>query len=136
MCGLPKNPYCEVCARANIQRRHTIDQVVMLEEDGSRAKTQPVEFGDQVTGYHMKRSEDDAEDTDVPVDTVAAVFLDRATKWIVVYPKSSKSAKHFIEAMNHFACSKDKISNFYCDNALELVTAARACHWRLSTATT
>ena len=39
----------------------------------------------------MIRSEDDIEDTDVPVDTVAAVFLDKATKWIAVYPESSKS---------------------------------------------
>ncbi len=65
---------------------------MMLEEDGTRAKKHPVKFGDQVTGDHMRRSEDDTEDTDVPVDTVAAVFLDRATKWIAVYPKSSKSA--------------------------------------------
>ena len=69
-------------------------------------------FGYQVTGYHLIRSEDDTEDTDVPVDTVAAVFLDRATTWIAVYPKSSKSAKHTVEAMKHFAVSKDRVSNF------------------------
>ncbi len=69
------------------------------------AKKQPVTSRDQVTGDHMIRSEDDAGDTDVPVDTVAAVFLDRATKWIAV-------AKHTIEAMKHFAGSKDKVSNF------------------------
>ena len=40
----------------------------------------------------MIRNDNDAGDTDVPVDTVAAVFLDRATKWIAVYPRSSKSA--------------------------------------------
>ena len=62
--------------------------------------------------------------------------MDRATKWIAVYPISSKSAKHTIEAMRHFAGSKDKVSSFYCDNAPELVTAARSCQWRLSTATT
>ena len=89
-----------------------------------------------MTGYHLIRNEYDAEDTDVPVDTVAAVFLDRATKWIAVYPNSSKSAKHTTEAMRHFVGSKDKISNFYCDNAPELITAARACQRRLSTATT
>ena len=62
--------------------------------------------------------------------------MDRATKWIAVYPKSSKSAKHTIEAMKHFAGSKDRVSSFYCDKAPELITAARACQWRLSTATT
>ena len=38
----------------------------------------------------MIRNEDDTEDTDVPVDTVAVVFLDRATKWIAVYHKVVK----------------------------------------------
>ena len=65
----------------------------MLEDDGISAKKQPVRLGDQVTGGHLIRNEDDTEDTDVPVDTVAAVFVDRTTKWIAVYPKSSKSAK-------------------------------------------
>ena len=84
----------------------------------------------------MIRSEDDAEDTDVPVDTVAVVFLDRATKWIAVYPKSSTSAKHTIEAVKHFAGPEDKIASFYCDNAPELISGARACQWRFSTAAT
>ena len=62
--------------------------------------------------------------------------MDRATKWIAVYPKSSKSAKHTIEEMKHSTGSKDEVSSFYCDNALELITAASACQRRLSTATT
>ncbi len=51
----------------------------------------------------MIRNEDDTEDTDVPVDTVAAVFLDRATKWIAVYPKSSKSA-NTLHSSNQALC--------------------------------
>ena len=94
MCHLPTNPHCEVRARAKIQRKHKRHKVVMLVEDGIKAKKQPAKLGDHVTGHHMIRSEDDTEDTDVPVDTVAAVFLDRATKCIAVYPKSSGSAKH------------------------------------------
>ncbi len=38
--------------------------------------------------------------------------------------------------MKYFAGSKDRVSSFYCDIAPELVTTARACQWRLSTATT
>ena len=38
--------------------------------------------------------------------------------------------------MQHFCGPKDRIASFYCDNAPELVTSARACKWRLSTATT
>ena len=136
MCHLPQNLLCVVCAKAKIKRKHKRKKIAMIEDDDIKAKKQPVKFGDHVTVYQLLRSEDDAEDTDVPVDTVAAVFLDRATKWIAVYPKSSKSAKHTIEAMKHFAGSKDRVSNFYCDNAPELITAARACQGKLSTATT
>ena len=59
MCHLPKNPHCEVCSKAKIQRKHMRKKVVMLEEDGMMAKKQPVKFRDQVTGYHMIRNEDD-----------------------------------------------------------------------------
>ena len=88
MCHLPKNKHCEVCAKAKIQRKHKTHFVAMIEEDGILAFwhliKQPVKLGDQVTGDHMIRSEDATEDTDVPVDTVAAVFLDRATTWTAV----------------------------------------------------
>ena len=86
MCHLPKNPHCDVCAKAKIQRTHDGNKVVMLEEDSILAKKQPVTFGDHGAGYHLIRNEDDTEYTEVPVDTVAVVFLDRATKWIAVYP--------------------------------------------------
>ena len=51
-------------------------------------------------------------------------------------PEVVKVSQHPIEAMKHLADSKDKISKFYCVNAPELITAARACQWRPSTATT
>ena len=38
--------------------------------------------------------------------------------------------------MQHFAGPKYKIASFYCDNAPELISGARAVHWRLVTATT
>ncbi len=38
--------------------------------------------------------------------------------------------------MLQLAGPKDKIASFYCDNAPELVSGARALHWRLATATT
>ena len=61
---------------------------------------------------------------------------DRATQWIAVYPKATKTAEHTIEAYQHFAEKKDTIASFYCDNAPELAKAARKCKWRLATATT
>ena len=75
------------------------------------------------------------DDSNFPTDTVAVVLFDRATRWLAVYPKAIKTAYHTIEAMQHFAGPKDHISSFYCDNAPELITSARACKWRLATAT-
>ncbi len=67
---------------------------MVLEEEYTTANTLPVKFGDQVTGSHLIKSDDDDEDTDVPVNTVVVVFLDRSTKWIVVCPKASRAAEH------------------------------------------
>ncbi len=38
--------------------------------------------------------------------------------------------------MQHFCGPTDHIASFDCDNATELATSARACKWRLATATT
>ena len=56
---------------------------------------------------------------------------------VVSLPKSDELCLlHTIEAMQHFAGATDNIANFYCDNADELITSARACKWRIATATT
>jgi len=55
---------------------------------------------------------------------------------LAVYPQATKTAYHTVEAMQHFCGPKGRIASFYCDKAPELVTPARACKWRLSTATT
>ena len=75
------------------------------------------------------------EDSDVPVNTVVVVLSDRATQWIAAYSKASKT-EHAVEAMQHFAGSKDITPRFYCDSAPELIASARACKWRLATAST
>jgi hypothetical protein len=71
-----------------------------------------------------------------PIDTVAVALYDRGARWLAVYPEATKTAYHTVEAMQHFCGSKDRIASFYCDNAPELLTSARACKWRLATATT
>ncbi len=76
------------------------------------------------------------EDANFPFNTVAVVLYDRGTKWLAVYPKTTKTTEHTIEAMQHFCGPKDRIARFYCDNAPELVSSARKLKWRLSTATT
>ena len=99
----------------------------------------PKNFGDQVTGDHFIKKGggdfDEADDPNFLADSVAVVLFDRATRWLAVYPKSTKTTYHTIEAFQHFAGAKDKIRSFHCDNAPELLSAARALHWRLSTAT-
>ena len=71
-----------------------------------------------------------------PIDTVAVVLYGRGTGWLAVYPKAIKTGYHTEEAMQHFCGPKDRIASFYCDNAPELVTSARACKRKLATATT
>ncbi len=73
--------------------------------------------------------------THFPYDTVAVALCDRATRWLAVYAKATNTAYHTIEAMQHFAGPTDHKYRFYCDNAPELITSARACKWRLATAT-
>ncbi len=79
---------------------------------------------------------DKEEDPSFPIDTVAVILYDRGTKWLAVYPKATNTAYHTVDAMRHFCGPEDRIASFYCDNAPELVTSARALKWRLATATT
>ena len=138
MTHLPNNPYCEVCSKAKIQRKQKRKAVVKLVPDGTPKKA-PGKFGEQVTGDHLIRNgrgEVGEEDPNFPNGTVEVVLYDRGTQWLAVYPKTTKTTYHTIEAMQHFCGPKDRIASFYCDNAPELVSAARALKWRLSTATT
>ena len=102
------------------------------------AKKAPVKFCEQVTGYHFIKDasrSDDEEGPHFPIDTVAVVLSDRGTRWLAVYLEATKTCYHTVEAMQHFCGPKDRIASFYCDNAPELVTSARACRWRIATAT-
>ena len=91
-----------------------------------------------MTGDHFIRyslsNDSELEVLNFLVDTVAVVLFDRGTKWLSVYPKATKSAFHTIEAMQHFAGrpTKSPVSIV----TTELITFARACKWRIATATT
>ena len=90
----------------------------------------PTKFGDQDTGDHFIKGGVvvDDEDPFFPTDTVAVVLYDRATRWLAVYPKATKTTYHTMEAFQHFAGPRHKIKSFYCDNAPELISAARGLH--------
>ena len=95
-------------------------------------------FGAQCTGDHLIRqrgleSEDDASYEGA---NSALVLYDRGTDWLDCYPSATRSIEHTVEAFKQWAGSKEKIQAFYCDNAHELIGAARKCGWRCATATT
>ena len=87
MTHLPKNPHCEVCSKAIIQRtpkRRKSSKPSAAEE----AKPQPTKFGEQVTGNHfIKGGREDERDPHFPCDTVAVVLYDRGTRFLAVYPQ-------------------------------------------------
>ena len=138
MTHLPRSPFCDTCEKANVQRRLKIQRAVVLIPDTAPRRA-PVKCCDQAIGYHFIRNgsgpDGGEDDPGFPTDTVAVVLFDRPTKRLAVYHTATKTAHHTIEAMQHFAGPKDHISSFYCDNAPELFTSARACKWRLATAT-
>ena len=52
MTHLPKNPFCEVCSKAKIQRTQKRKAANKAAPDGPPKKP-PVKFGEQVTGDHF-----------------------------------------------------------------------------------
>ena len=129
---MPKKLHCEVCARAKAHR--TSKKKAALAADATGPSI-PVRFGAQATADHLIKNDGGEEDDGIPHDTVAVVLLDRGTGWIDIYPKGANTAEHTVEALQHLAGARDKITSFYCDNATELKAAARHCAWRISTAT-
>ena len=82
MTHLPTNPYCDVCNKAKMQRRHKRKKVPRLVPD-EVAPPPPKKFGDQVTGDHFIKNvgqSDAEEDPNFPTDKVAVVLFDRATQ--------------------------------------------------------
>ena len=60
-----------------------------------------------MTGDHFIKNDavdtdDEEEDVNFPVNTVAVVLYDRATRWIAVYPKAAKSTVFTIEGYATF----------------------------------
>ncbi len=112
MTHVPRNPFCETCAKAKLQRKQKRNMVAQL-APGEAAKKAPAKFGEQVTGCHFIKNTSlsgDEEDPNLPIDTVAVVLYDRGTTWLAVYPKATKTAYHTVEAMQHFCGPKGSYS--------------------------
>ncbi len=54
-------------------------------------------------------------------------MYDRAAGWLDCFPKASKSTAHTVEAFLEWSRVGDRIKNFHCENAQELLAAARKC---------
>jgi hypothetical protein len=138
MTHLPKNHFCDVCSKDKIQRTQKRGKASTPAQDAEARQT-PTKLGEQVTGDHFTKDVDDSVEEEGPnfhIGTVAVVLYDIATKWLTVYPQSTKTTYGTIAAMQHFASPKDKIASFYGDNAPELIAAATTLNWRLATSTT
>ena len=99
MTHLPKNPFCEVCSRAKIQRTQKRKKVPKLVPDEG-ASGPPTKFGEQVTADHfIKNGQESTDEVEslFPSSSVAVVMHDRGTKWLACYPKSTKSADQTID---------------------------------------
>ncbi len=62
-------------------------------------------------------------------------MYDRATEDLEVYPVATKTADDTVQAFQSFVGQEDKVDSFYADNAPERLAAAKACRWRMLTAT-
>ena len=62
-------------------------------------------------------------------------MFDRATDWLQCLPSAKKTAKDTIAAFNLFQGPTQKVKNLYCDNAPELLKAARHMKWNVDTGT-
>ena len=115
----PKNPYCQSCIRAKMQRKPHRKKKVPLAE---RAEAE--NFGDLVTGDHIVS----LGQVDVSVDGKrdAVVLYDVASGYLECFPTVTKNADETIQAIQHFTGPKHGIAHFHTDVASELIAAAKA----------
>ena len=123
---------CEVCLRCTIQGRQKRRKGVV--DMGER----PKQFGVQCTGDHLirQRGLDSEEDAEFEGANAAFMLYDRGTDWLDCYPAATRSLDSTVEAFKQWAGPEEKVQSLHCDNAHELIGAARKRGWRCATATT
>jgi len=114
----PKNPYCQSCQRAKMQRKPHKSKKIPISE-----RMQAHAFGDLITGDHIVTI--DKMDRSIDGKRDAVVIYDVATLYLDCFPTGSRSAEETLQALNHFIGPKEKVTMFYSDAARELNSAAK-----------
>ena len=98
----------------------------------------PAKSGAQCTGDHLTRQRGLGSDDDASYEGAnsALALYDRGTDWLDCYPSATRSIEYTFEAFKQWVGLQEKMQALHCDNAHELVGAARKCGWRCATATT
>ena len=119
---IPKNPFCEVCAKAKMLKPSRAK--------GGSTKVEADVFGDHITGDFLVTMTEEEEGIDT--EKVALVVQGDATSFQYVYPTARRNAESIILSLKHFASPGNKIGvkRFYNDNAPELVAAMKVLQRR------
>ena len=137
---LPKHPDCYACQLSKMKKTHARR---VKEHDGPA----PEKFGDQCTADTLvsknKQSRGECPDatlarkmaTVMPDMTHAIVFLDEACEYLFFAPDARRDVRAARKAFRNFAGPKQKIHQFYSDNAPELIRAAEDMDWVHPTST-
>ena len=115
MTHLPKNPYCNACNRAK-----------MFKATARSGNTDPIDkpkrWGDKVTADTMFATND--KSAGINAARYAMVIYDLYSGWLEFSAQAKKSAAKAKQALKRFDPTS-RIKSFYCDNAPELIQAAR-----------
>ena len=114
----PKNPYCQACQRAKMQRKPHRKSKTPVEE-----RRQATEFADLVTGDHIITVAKVDKSIDGKSDGL--VLYDVATGYMDCFPAYTKNAEETIQALQQFLGPKGRFGQFYSDAAAELFAAAK-----------
>ena len=125
MTHLPKNPHCEICCRTKVTKAQARRKLT----EGESAEV----FGERITADHLICGDEPSRGVDD--EKVALVLLDRATRWVEVYPAARKSTQETMQALRNFGDGDGSLENLYSDNAPELLEAAALLGIRHDTST-
>ena len=126
MTHFPKNKYCSVCMRANMQN-------VRYQNKGGAEHHKAEQFGDHATGDSMALH--GLKNRGFHGERNAVVLRDVATAFIDTYPCKTRDESDAHDAFRYFEGPNDKIKYWYSDKAPELLKAAQMMKWKIDSAT-